>query len=116
MIKEPSVVVVDQRHALSGAVLGDLLDRRAEFGPLIRWQGRAVLQRHLVIAMDGVGGFADDADRAAHGLQQIQMRLDCRLLVRHRPGQQVQRMPARDEAQPVCRQGGAQCLPLWPFV
>ncbi len=51
--------------------------------------------------MDCVRGFAGDANSTAHGLQPIEMRLDCPLLVRDRARQQIERIPGRDETQAV---------------
>ena len=55
----------------------------------------------VVVAVDGVRGLADDADVAAHRLQQVEVRLDGALLVLDRTGEEVERVPAGDEAQAV---------------
>ena len=93
------VVVIDERQPLGGGELGDRLDVGAELRPLVLVQLGAVDQRPVVAAVDGVRGLAGDADLAAHGLQEVEMRLDGALLVLDRAGEQVQRVPARDEAQ-----------------
>ena len=73
-----------------------------------RRQDRAVDQRPVVAAVDGVRGLAGDADLAAHRLEEVEVRLDRALLVLDRAGEEVERVPAGDELQAVGVEGRLQ--------
>ena len=104
------VVMVHQRHALTGQIGGESLQLSAKGHHFGSSQTGPVIHRLFRVAVDRVRGLADDADLAAIVLQLGQMVLNRLDLVLDRPHQQLGRIPARDELQPVRRQQGTQRL------
>ena len=106
------VVVINEGDTLFCGKGGQRLHARAEFRPVLGRKARTVDQRLVVIAMDGVGGLADDDDLRAHGFQQVKRRLHRLLFGFDVVGQKVQRMPAGDEGEAARRKHALQAFRL----
>ncbi|MND64904.1 hypothetical protein D3C80_562550 [compost metagenome] len=104
------VVVINEGDALFGGKGGQRFDTGTERRPVLGRKARTVDQRLPVIAVDGVGGFADDDDLRAHGLQEIKRRLHRLLFGFDVVGQKVQRMPAGDEGKATRRKHALQAF------
>ena len=111
------MVVIDQRHAFTCQIGGKGFELGPESHHFHSRQTRPVVHRLARIAVNGVGGFADDHHLAAIVLQLGQMVLAGLDLILDRPHQKLGRIPARDEFQTIFGQKRAQRLRLiWPAV
>lgn len=102
------VRVVDEVQPAGFDVLGDGFNLRPELRPLRVRQNRALAQRDVLRAVDGVGGLGGNAHLAAHGDKSLEVRLDIGDLLFHAALEQLQAVPGGDESEAVGRQHGFQ--------
>ena len=102
------VVVVAHLHALLGGEARQLLVAGGEALPLGVGHDRAVVHRHLVVAVDGVGALAGVDVVAARRLGEVDPGLERALLGVDVVDEEVGRVPAGGEAQAVLGELGLQ--------
>ena len=101
------VMVIDQRHPLRGVKAATLRPWRRSRPSRSAGSTGLLRQRRRVLALDGVRGLAGDADRAAHGLQLVEMRLDRGLLRLDRVRQEISEYQPETKASPWGARVGA---------
>ena len=113
------VVMVAHLHALLGRVPGELLVALREALPLRVAHHRAVVHRHLVVAVHGVRAFAGVDVIAAGRPGEVDPGLERPLLGLDVVDEEVGRVPARGEAQAVLAELRLSAVPssgiLCPF-